>query len=151
MTYPHFGELLTRMREDRGLRQQDIASAASLAMSTVSKQERSEKCHLRPPKLSRVVDYLNRVKPLTTEELDQVRELGTLPPGYEPSRATLSWDGEELDILRQRYAGKLRIACELIHNQISAESSADQYLPLLCAAARTLGVAIQLPDDPPTD
>jgi transcriptional regulator with XRE-family HTH domain len=146
-----FGSELAQMRELRALTQADACIGANLALSTLSKQERTKICHLRASKLRSLANYYHSVSRLTARELEILTQHGSLFAGYEPeapAATRLPISNEIRQKLERQYAGRIRAACELVHTQILGEASAAAYLPLILSAAESLGVSITI--EPPT-
>ena len=101
---PPFGKLITRLRNERGLRQRDLADLAGLASSTVGNVEQHGEHNLRPVTARQLYDALASALPLRPEEIDQFnaatglriqppREAG---PVLSPRRAISLQSAEEL-------------------------------------------------------
>ncbi len=141
----HFGQCIAKMRERRRLTQADAGVGANMALSTISKQERTKNCHLRTSKLQALANYYHSVDPLTEDEIEVLTHDGSLSPGFTPKampRPSSGASASTLKQLEQTYGGQLRNACQSVHEQILAESSAADYLALLCQCADKLNVSI---------
>ncbi|MCC6660040.1 MAG: helix-turn-helix transcriptional regulator [Phycisphaerales bacterium] len=64
----HYGKLLRRLREERGLSQRQLATAADIAQQTLQVQEGAERCRLRRSFVPRLYAALNRAAPVSAED-----------------------------------------------------------------------------------
>lgn len=148
-----FGKRLAQMRRDRKLTQADIGLGADIALTTISKQERTKNCHLRPNKLRDFANLLHSVAPLSDDELETLRVHGSVGEAFVPvaehaKRLTPELDtAATCDQLERAFPGQARLACKLVHEQILGEAAATSYLQILCEAASRLGVAVVIPDE----
>lgn len=149
----HFGELLLQLREERGLRQRDVATGADLSLFTVSKQERSPECHLRPRSLHKLLQYLHGVQPITPEQLEAMRALAPVPrdllgadapqPGRSAGTQVLTAAAGAV-AASAMMPGQLRAVVNAVHFQLMAELGAPRYLEALLRLAESLHVVLQL-------
>lgn len=146
-----FGEFLVRLRHERGIRQRDVAIAANLALSTVSKQERARECSLRPANAARLATYLHGVRPFAPPDLELFVRYCGLPAGWrpgewEPAAVAAPAASALFSVAPVAVGGPVassaREQLQHVHQCILEEIGAVQYLPRLVALAESLDVSI---------
>lgn len=145
----NFGEFVAQLRIARGLTQLQAARGAGLAISTMSKQERSAECHLRQSKLAPLVNYLHSVMPLTEEQIAYFRRHSSLPAEFEPGPPRRMEKGErtmaEAHDIEVAYQGRMWEACDIAHKQILDAAPPTTYFRALTRLALTMGVELHFP------
>jgi hypothetical protein len=143
-----FGHFLVRLRHERGIRQRDVALAANLALSTVSKQERATDCSLRPANAARLATYLHSLRPFTPPDLELFVRFCGLPAGWRPGEWEPAATAHAVVAVPGASVASVLSAREQlqhVHQCILEEIGAVSYLPKLLALAESLGVSIYAP------
>lgn len=148
-TGPDFGGYVAQLRLDRGLTQAQLARGGNITISTMSKQERTAECHLRPAKLIPLVNFLHSVSPLSEEELGFIREHGSIPADFVPGPPRKLEKGErtmaEAHDIEVAYQGRMWEACDIAHKQILDAASPTSYFRALTRLALSMGVELRFP------
>lgn len=146
---PGFGEYVAQLRLGRGLTQAQLARGANITISTMSKQERSTECHLRPTKLIPLVNCLHAAMPLSEEQLAFLRKHGNIPADFEPGPPRQMEKGErtmaEAHDIEVAYQGRMWEACDIAHKQILDAAPPTTYFRALTRLALTMGVELHFP------
>lgn len=151
MKTKHFGERLRRLRTDRELTVRALAAAAGdrLSRASISAQERSDTCHLRPENLTAVVDALAKLRPLEPADVQFLRFNGTLPSDYKPPMSTAKKAAPTAEQVLLTNKGNLRKVLDRLHEQIKQEAASSEYIRQLLAVAKELDVHVDLEEDTP--